>query len=111
MLPPRGMVTNKKRCRSHIWLFVMTAAVLWTAGCTPPGPRALLDGKRLMEEGQYPAAIEKLKLATSLMVTNALAWNYLGLAYHHGGQPDSAVGAYERALKINHDLVVTHYNL
>lgn len=64
-----------------------------------------------MEEGQYPAAIERLKFATSLMATNALAWNYLGLAYHHGGQPDSAVGAYERALKINRDLVVTHYNL
>ena len=45
------------------------------------------------------------------MATNALAWNYLGLAYHHGGVPASAIDAYEKALKANHDLVVAHYNL
>ncbi len=104
------MLTNKKRFRNHAWLFLITA-VIWTVGCTPPGPRALLDGKRLMEEGKYPEAIEKLKVATSLMATNAQAWNYLGLAFHHGGMPASAIDAYEKALKVNHDLVVAHYNL
>ncbi len=64
-----------------------------------------------MEQGKYPEAIEQLKVATSLMATNALAWNYLGLAYHHGGLPAGAIDAYERALKANHDLVVVHYNL
>lgn len=104
------MLTNKKRFRNHLWLFLITA-LIWTAGCTPPGPRALLEGKRLMEEGKYPAAIERLKVATSLMATNAQAWNYLGLAYHHAGLSGNAIEAYERALRINHDLVVTHYNL
>lgn len=104
------MVTNKKRLRNHIWLFLL-AALMWTAGCTPPGPRALLDGKRLLDQGKYPEAIEKLKIATTLMSTNALAWNYLGLAYHNGGVPAGAIDAYEKALNFNHDLVVAHYNL
>src|ERR1700722_14057820 len=110
MLPPRGMLTNKKRGQRHLCLFLVTA-IMCAAGCTPSGPRALLEGKRQMEKGQYPAAIEKFKIATSLMSTNAQAWNYLGLAYHHGGEPASAIDAYERALRINRDLLVAHYNL
>ncbi|HZQ47711.1 MAG TPA: tetratricopeptide repeat protein [Verrucomicrobiae bacterium] len=104
------MVTKKNWFQNVVWLLLIAVA-MWTVGCTPPGPRALLDGKRLLEEGKYPAAIERLKVATTLMATNALAWNYLGLAYHHGGVPARAIDAYEKALKINHDLVVTHYNL
>src|SRR6185437_14682691 len=48
-------------------------------GCKPPGPRALLDGQNLVERGRYAEAIELLKTATSLLGTNANAWNYLGL--------------------------------
>ncbi len=84
---------------------------MWTAGCGPPGPRALLEGKRLLEQGKYPEAVEKLNSATELMATNAQAWNYLGLAYHLAGQPDAAAGAYQKALKLDHDLVMAHYNL
>src|SRR5688572_1841645 len=75
----------------------LTAALLLAvlmAGCTPPGPRALLDGKRLLDEGKYPQAVEKLKIATSLLTTNAHAWNYLGLAYHCENQPANAAVAY-----------------
>ncbi len=104
------MLTTKKRFRNHVWLFLMTVAI-WTAGCAPPGPHALLKGKGLLEEGKYPEAIEQLKIATSLLPTNAQAWNYLGLACHQGGQPAIAAEAYQHALKLNHDLVVTHYNL
>ncbi|MDB6124368.1 MAG: Tetratricopeptide 2 repeat protein [Pedosphaera sp.] len=86
-------------------------AVAVLAGCTPAGPRALLDGKQLLEQGKYERAIEKLKLATSLLSTNAQAWNYLGLAYHQAGQSANAVEAYQKALKFNHDLVIVHYNL
>src|SRR3954462_9401695 len=106
------MLTNKKRFGNPLsFLMTLLFAVTVLAGCTPAGPKALLDGKRLLEQGNYERAIEKLKLATSLLATNAQAWNYLGLAYHQAGQPVEAVEAYQKALKLNHDLVIVHYNL
>ena len=81
------------------------------SGCTPAGPKALLDGKRLIEQAKYARAIEKLHRATSLLSTNAQAWNYLGLAYHYAGKTDEAERAYRRALALNHDLTESHYNL
>lgn len=104
------MLTKKKRSWYRLWLFLMLAAI-GTVGCAPPGPRALLKGKRLLEEGRFDEAIKELKLATSLMSTNAQAWNYLGLACHEGGQPAVAAEAYGKALKLNHDLLIAHYNL
>jgi tetratricopeptide (TPR) repeat protein len=82
------------------------------AGCAPSGPRALFEGKRLLDEGKYSQAIEKLKTATaSLGGTNALAWNYLGLAYHHADEAAEAERAYQRALALDHDLNEARYNL
>jgi len=108
MLPPRAVATKKKRwCGA----WVLGALLGVVAGCTPAGPRALLDGKKLIEKSRYDAAIERLKVATELMETNALAWNYLGLAYHHAHQPGKAVEAYERALKRNPDLLEIYYDL
>jgi Flp pilus assembly protein TadD len=88
---------------------LLLAAAL--TGCRPPGPRALLDGQRLVERGQFTEAIERLKTATSLLSTNAEAWNYLGLAYHQAGQPNEAVDAYKKALSLDQNLVEVHYNL
>jgi tetratricopeptide (TPR) repeat protein len=105
------MVTNKKHLRSHLKIVVLTLVVAWAGGCTPPGPRALLEGKHLLDQQKYAPAVEKLKLASSLLVTNAQAWNYLGLAYHHVGQAAEAQDAYQKALKLNHDLIAVHYNL
>jgi tetratricopeptide (TPR) repeat protein len=85
--------------------------LLLSVGCTPGGPKAFLQGEKLVEKGKYTQAIEKLKLATSLIPTNAQAWNYLGLAYHHAGQFGEAEQTYRRALLINHDLSEAHYNL
>jgi tetratricopeptide (TPR) repeat protein len=93
--------------------FLLMLALL--AGCTPAGPRALLQGKRLIDQGKFPEAVEKLKTATVLLGTNALAcaqaWNYLGVAYHHAGESAAAEKAYQRALALNHDLAEAHYNL
>lgn len=80
-------------------------------GCKPPGPRALWDGKQLLEHGDYTRAVERLKKATSLLNTNALAWNYLGLAYHQSGQPADAAEAYKKALALDQNLVEVHYDL
>jgi tetratricopeptide (TPR) repeat protein len=64
-----------------------------------------------LEQGRSEAAVERLEAATRLMTTNAQAWNYLGLAYHHSRQPDKAIEAYRRALKLNNNVVVVHFNL
>ena len=105
------MVTKKKRLRGRIQFLLTTVMVAGLLGCMPAGPRALLKGKRLLDEGKNTEAIEELKVATSLLATNAQAWNYLGLAYHHAGHAAEAVEAYQRALGLNHDLVAVHYNL
>jgi tetratricopeptide (TPR) repeat protein len=105
------MLTNQKRFGKQIQFLLMAGAVAWICGCMPAGPRALLRGKKLIDQGKYADAVDELKEATSLLATNAQAWNYLGLAYHHSGQAEPAMEAYERALKLDHDLVIVHYNL
>src|SRR5260370_5095615 len=111
MLTPPLMQAIKNQFRKHVLFFLtaLGASFLWS--CAPPGPRALLEGKHLLDKGQYAPAIEKLKLATSLLATNAQAWNYLGLAYHEAGHPANAVEAYQKARRWDHDLVIAHYNL
>jgi len=57
-------------------LILFLAAVTLFTACAPPGPRALLQGKRLLEEGKYAEAVEKLRKATVLLGnTNAHAFN------------------------------------
>lgn len=77
----------------------------------PAGPRAVLQGKKSIEQGKYAQAVLQLRTATSLLPTNAQAWNYLGLAYHYAGQIDEAERAYRRAQALDHDLTAAHYNL
>ena len=95
----------------NFWFSLLLVSLSLTCGCTPAGPRALLDGKKLIEQGKYSRAVEKLRNATSLLATNAQAWNYLGLACHYAGQGDEAERAYKRALALNRDLSEAHYNL
>ncbi len=103
------MLATKNINRCGVIAFLMLAIFL--AGCGPPGPRALLKGEKLLSNGDYPGAVAALKTATSLMSTNAQAWNYLGVAYQHAGQPADAALAYQRALTLDRDLVEAHYNL
>ncbi len=105
------MPTNKNLFHRRGLLCLALVAAMASAGCGPPGPRALLEGKHLIDRGNYAAAVEKLNTATELMATNAQAWNYLGLACHLAGQPDAAATAYQKALRLDHDLVVAHFNL
>ncbi len=124
MLPPSSMLTIKNRggsdlaggresntlISSNVCKLVLLLALL--AGCTPPAPRALLEGKRLLDQGKYPQAIEKLSAAVLLLGgTNALAWNYLGVAYQHTDNAAEAEKAYQRALALKHDLSEVRFNL
>jgi tetratricopeptide (TPR) repeat protein len=109
MLPTSAMLTIKKRAGKLSLIFLATLVVL--AGCGPPGPQALLKGQRLIERGEYAEAVAQLQMATSLMSTNAHAWNYLGVACQHAGQAAEAERAYQRAIALDHDLSEAHYNL
>jgi tetratricopeptide (TPR) repeat protein len=112
MLPPTPMLATKNRISyGIIGLVIFLLFTIYFADCGQPGPRALLKGKKLLDRGDYTEAVARLKTATSLLVTNAQAWNYLGVAEQHAGQPADAVQAYQRALMINRDLVEAHYNL
>lgn len=109
MLPRPAMLTKKNPVLFNL-LLAATFAVGLTA-CKPPGPKALLDGQRLLEKGRVPEAVERLEVASELLRTNAHAWNYLGVAYHQAGQGSNAVVAYKRALTVNPDLMEARLNL
>ena len=86
-------------------------AMVLQQGCQPPGPKALLAGERLIREGKYAEAAEKLKAATELLPQNAQAWNHLGLALHGAGRPGEAMRAYQQALALNRNLAAARFNL
>src|SRR5580765_1033221 len=101
MLPPTPVLINGNCGVRRMYCLLVTAAWVWISGCTPPGPRALLQGKQLLDEGRYAEAVPKLAKAATLLPKNALAWNYLGLAYHGNGQFDQAANAYRTALSLD----------
>jgi tetratricopeptide (TPR) repeat protein len=100
-----------KKNRTLCGAMVFLALAVFVAGCSPPGPRALLKGKKFLDRGDYDAAAAQFKIATALLATNAQAWNYLGVACQGSGQAADAVNAYQRALLLNRDLMEAHYNL
>src|SRR6516165_7900489 len=67
--------------RLHFLLFLVLA--LFISGCGPRGPRALMAGKKLLDRGDYAGAVAQLKTAATLLLTNAQAWNYYGVALQH----------------------------
>jgi tetratricopeptide (TPR) repeat protein len=102
------MLAKIKSVRGMSWLI---ALALVLSGCTPAGPRAFMKGKRCLDRGDAAGAVTQLKRASTLLATNAAAWNYLGVACQRAGQGDEAANAYQAALKYDHDLVEAHYNL
>jgi len=103
------MHTIKERLGALLPLVLAAFGAL--SGCQPHGDRVLLDGVQSLETGRYSEAIEKLNKATSLLPTNAVAWNALGLAYQYSGEFSSAENAYNRALNFDRDLAEARFNL
>lgn len=91
-------------------IFIIALALLFS-GCTPAGPRALLKGKKYLDQGDLADAITQLKRASALLPANANAWNYLGVALQESGQTDDAVNAYNNAVRCDHELAEAHLNL
>jgi tetratricopeptide (TPR) repeat protein len=87
------------------------AGAAFLCGCTPAGPRALMEGDRLLGQRKYSQAAAKLQEATRLLPSNAQAWNHLGLAYQYSGQRIPALKAYEQAHRCDPNLAPVRYNL
>ncbi len=94
-------------------LFTILAVIGMTflAGCTPSGPKALLQGEELLKKGQTREAIKKMERAVKYMPNNPLAWNYLGVALHSSGRTEEALNAYQKASALNPHMDVLYYNL
>ena len=106
------MVPTNRNSRGVRAVFLaLTAGFGLLCGCGAPGPRALVKGERLIQEGRYSEAVEKLRAATELMPKDAVAWNFLGLAYHGNRQYDDALRAYRTALSLDHKLNAVRFNL
>jgi len=99
------------RNRASLTAVLLLLVIVFVTACGPPGPRALLRGKKFLDAGETDAALKELKVAASLLPTNAVAWNYLGLAYHRAGQSTNAIDAYSRAIKLDRDLLEARFNL
>jgi tetratricopeptide (TPR) repeat protein len=100
-----------KKNRVAMALFCLLAAAAFITACSPPGPAALMNGKKLLDAGKTDDAIVELKTAVTLMQTNAAAWNYLGVAYHRAGFWMDAIYAYSQALRFNRELLEARFNL
>ena len=97
----------------HIFSYVLTLslAVGVLTGCTPSGPKALLQGEALLKQNRLSEAIKKIEKATKRMPNNERAWLFLGMAYHQSGDHQKALLAYERANTLNPGMSILPYNL
>ena len=111
MVPPAVVLTNRKSRADCILALSLLCGLLAISGCAPPGPTALMRGKRALDEGRFPEAVQQLEKAATLLPKNALVWNYLGLAYHGHQQPEQAAKAYRTALALDHKISAIRYNL
>lgn len=114
MLPRWLMLTIKKRTVALVAVAFISAVFL--TACGPAGPRDLRKGDRLIQKGEYADAIPVLREAVDLLHdrpnhVQAVAWNFLGLAYQGAGQAAAAMHAYSQALKLDRDLWPADYNL
>ncbi len=91
--------------------FVGALCFFGFTGCTPPGPAALLKGEVLLNRGEFPAAIRKLRQATELLAEDPRSWNLLALAYHRSGKTKESEQAYRKSLTLDSDFAVARYNL
>src|SRR2546426_9810078 len=105
------MLTIKKRIAPFSSLTLTILGLVLFGGCTPPGPRAVRDGERLIREGKFDRAIRRLEEGARLLPKSAPVWNHLGLAYHNAGRADDAIRAYQQALALDRNLAAARYNL
>lgn len=87
------------------------ALICLLTGCEPHGPKALVEGERLLREGRAEESVRMLQIAVEKLPREARAWNLLGLAYHAKGENSEAASAYGKALALDHRLSAARFNL
>jgi len=101
----------KNSIRQFIFILIATLFVSGVfTGCTPAGPKALLQGENLLKEGRPKDAVKKLEKAASYMPSSALVYNHLGIAYHKAGMLNKAYEAYAKAAELSPKMEAIHYN-
>ena len=105
------MLTTKNRAGVGQAGILILGMAWGLSGCVPAGPRALIEGERLLDENRLEQATERLERAVRLIPRNAHAWNHLGLAYHRSGRLDDAIKAYQQALILDRGLAPARFNL
>ncbi len=107
------MLTMRKSGGPRVRFWPLALALIVLAGCEPTGTHLLLEGEKLIQQGAFAAAVEKLQTAATLLTLpaqGAQAWNHLGLALHGAGRPREAEQAYRKALSLDPDLAVVRFN-
>jgi tetratricopeptide (TPR) repeat protein len=104
------MLTTKKRGARGPAALLTLCTAFWFIGCTPAGPRALLEGERLLREGEPARAVQRLERAQRLLPQDARAWSFLGLAYHRSGRLEEAAHAYRQAVTLDPELAAARFN-
>lgn len=115
VMRPGGGTGDRRSSAAHngnpFWPNWTFCLALLLAGCEPEGPKALLEGEKLLQQERYNEAIRALHLAAESMPREARAWNFLGLAYQGSGLDTEAAQAYKKALDVDHRLSAAHFNL
>lgn len=109
---PRAVVLTNKNCGAAPGsLGLIVGLSMCLSACAPPGQRALLQGKKLVDQGHFSEAVPKLEKAMRIFPKYAPGWNYLGLAYQGNRQAEQALKAYRTALEQDHQLAAARYNI
>jgi len=92
------------------WRAAVLAAALLLSGCGGGGGenKSLAQGKTLLAEGKYDAAVAELVKATAEDRNSMEAWLNLGHAYRGLKKYDHALAAYVAAKKIDRHSVAPH---
>ena len=92
------------------WRATVLAAALLLSGCGGGGGenKSLAQGKVLLAEGKYDAAVAELSKATAEDRNSMEAWLNLGHAYRGLKKYDNALSAYVAAKKIDRHSILPH---
>ena len=92
------------------WRATVLAVALLLSGCGGGGGdnKSLVQGKALLAEGKYDAAVAELVKATAEDRNSMEAWLNLGHAYRGLKKYDHALAAYVAAKKIDRHSVAPH---
>ncbi len=82
-------------------------------GCSDPDESLdhLARGKKYFHQHEYNCAVQEYKLDLQDHPSDYSAWQYLGYAYLRAGASNAAKNALEKAVQINPDYIMGHYNL